>query len=71
MPRPMISRQCDSYSRRTLIAAEVAQRYADLVQALYRERKNVTQMLAVARAAIAHCLDAAERSRGDRSGGRR
>ena len=43
-------------------AAEVAQRYADVAQALYRERKNVTQMLAVAKAGIAYCLDAAERA---------
>ena len=43
-------------------AAEVAQRYADLTQALYRERKNVTQMLAVAKAGIAYCLGAAERA---------
>src|SRR5262245_60147081 len=43
-------------------AAETAQRYADVAQALYRERKNVTQMLAVARAGIAYCLDAAERA---------
>ena len=34
-------------------AAEVAQRYANLAQALYHERKNVTQMLAVARVGIA------------------
>ena len=43
-------------------AAEVAQRYANLAQALYRERKNVTQMLAVAKAGIAYCLSAAERA---------
>ena len=48
------------FRAQALIRAEVAQRYADLVQALDRERKNVTQMLAVARAAIAHCLDAAD-----------
>ncbi|MBV9631621.1 MAG: hypothetical protein JO230_26230 [Xanthobacteraceae bacterium] len=41
-------------------AAEVAQRYADMAQALYRERKNVTQMLAVAKAGVAYCLKAAE-----------
>ncbi len=41
--------------------AEVAQRYADVAQALYRERKNVTQMLAVAKAGVAYCLSAAER----------
>lgn len=40
--------------------AEVAQRYADLGQALYRERKNVTQMLAIEKASIAYCLVAAE-----------
>jgi hypothetical protein len=43
-------------------AAEVAQRYANLAQALYRERKNVTQMLAVAKTGIAYCLNAAERA---------
>jgi hypothetical protein len=43
-------------------AAEIAQRYADMAQALYRERKNVTQMLAVAKAGIAYCLSAAERA---------
>jgi tetratricopeptide (TPR) repeat protein len=42
-------------------AAEVAQRYADLAKALYREHKNVTQMLAVAKAAVAFCLSAADR----------
>jgi hypothetical protein len=40
-------------------AAEIAQRYADVAQALYRERKNVTQMLAVAKAGIGYCLSAA------------
>jgi hypothetical protein len=43
-------------------AAEVAQRYADLAQALYHQRKNVTQMLAVAKAGIAYCLNAAEQA---------
>ena len=43
-------------------AAEVAQRYATLAQALYHERKNVSQMLAVAKVGIAYCLDAAERT---------
>ena len=38
---------------------DIAQRYADVAQALYRERKNVTQMLAVAKAGIAYCLSAA------------
>ncbi len=42
--------------------AEVAQRYADVAQALYRERKNVTQMLAVAKAGVAYCLSAAGRA---------
>jgi tetratricopeptide (TPR) repeat protein len=41
-------------------ATGVAQRYADLAQALYREHKNVTQMLAIAKAGIAYCLVAAE-----------
>jgi hypothetical protein len=41
-------------------AAEIAQSYADVAQALYRERKNVTQMLAVAKAGVAYCLSAAE-----------
>jgi hypothetical protein len=40
-------------------AAGIAQRYADVAQALYRERKNVTQMLAVAKAGITYCLSAA------------
>jgi hypothetical protein len=40
-------------------AAEIAQRYADVAQALYRERKNVTQMLTVAKAGITYCLSAA------------
>ena len=52
-------------------AAEVAQRYANLAQALYHERKNVTQMLAVAKVGIAYCLDAAERVHRSRSGGSR
>jgi hypothetical protein len=43
-------------------AAEIAQRYADVAQALYREHRNVTQMLAVAKAGIAYCLGAAERA---------
>ena len=38
---------------------DIAQRYADVAQALYRERKNVTQMLAVAKAGITYCLSAA------------
>jgi hypothetical protein len=40
----------------------VAQRYADVAQALYHQRKNVTQMLAVAKAGIAYCLNAAEQA---------
>jgi hypothetical protein len=43
-------------------AADIAQRYADVTQALYRERKNVTQMLAVAKMSITYCLGAAERA---------
>jgi hypothetical protein len=40
----------------------IAQRYADVAQALYHQRKNVAQMLAVAKAGIAYCLGAAEQA---------
>ncbi|MCP4383957.1 MAG: hypothetical protein GY798_21540 [Hyphomicrobiales bacterium] len=39
----------------------VAKRYIDFAQALYNERKDVTQMLAAARAGIRYCMDAADR----------
>jgi hypothetical protein len=39
---------------------EVSRRYADVAKALYKERKDITQMLAVAKAGIEYCLDAAE-----------
>jgi Mg-chelatase subunit ChlI-like protein len=42
-------------------AVEVSQRYADLAQALYNQRKGVAQMVAVAKAGIQYCLDAAAR----------
>src|ERR1700748_2946560 len=41
-------------------AVDVSKRYGAFVKALYRDRKDVTQMLAAARAGIRHCLEAAE-----------
>jgi hypothetical protein len=46
-------------------AVAVAQRYGEVAQALYHQRKNVTQMLAVAKAGIAYCLGAAEQAAKD------
>lgn len=39
---------------------DISRRYAELARALYRERKDVTRMLAIARAGVQYCLDAAE-----------
>jgi hypothetical protein len=42
-------------------ALDVSQRYADFIEALYRDRKDVTQMLPAAKAGVQYCLEAAER----------
>jgi hypothetical protein len=43
-------------------AVDVSKNYSDFVKALYRDRKDVTQMLAAARAGVRYCLSAAEQA---------
>ena len=42
-------------------AVEVSQRYANLARTLYNQRKDVARMVAVAKAGVQYCLDAAAR----------